>query len=263
MKLIWMTDLHLGMASAGTLRKFLHALGREKADVALVGGDMGDARSLGGHLHRVAEAAGCPTYFVLGNHDHYGATISSVREEAASLHEQHPLLSWLPLSGVVSLSPGVALVGEGCWGDCRVGSPEDFVTLNDEFFIQDLKGKRGAGLADFLGGLGLESSARLREHLSRSLDGHESVIVLTHVAPTRSSALHEGRPPDDYFAPRFVCQSAGAAILEVMADHPSQGALVLCGHSHGGGTVALGPNVVAIAGRAVYGMPRVNGQFRL
>jgi predicted MPP superfamily phosphohydrolase len=46
-----------------------------------------------------------------------------------------------------------------------------------------------------------------------------------------------------------------------MAAHADEEALVLCGHSHGGGVVDIAPNVRVIAGIAEYGTPKINGRF--
>jgi predicted MPP superfamily phosphohydrolase len=52
-------------------------------------------------------------------------------------------------------------------------------------------------------------------------------------------------------------------LLEVMHAHPERQALVLCGHTHGGGEVSILPNLSVRTGGAVYGAPVVQGVLEL
>ena len=73
---------------------------------------------------------GRPVYFVLGNHDHFGAAIGDVRDAAMAAGEA---LHWLPPTGVVPLGEDAALVGVDGWADGRHGNAlTTTLALNDD-----------------------------------------------------------------------------------------------------------------------------------
>ena len=134
----WATDIHLDHCSAEDVVIFFDWIRSSGATALLLGGDITNAVALDDTLLEIAEMAGMPVYFVLGNHDYYGDSIARVRRRMAELH--HPALKWLPSSGPRTLAPGVTLVGHGGWGDARLGqfagSP---VFLSDYHAIEELK----------------------------------------------------------------------------------------------------------------------------
>src|SRR5690554_6185727 len=54
-------------------------------DVLVLGGDLATGNSLGSHMKAFIEGAGIPVYFVLGNHDFWGAPEEQVKSEARKL----------------------------------------------------------------------------------------------------------------------------------------------------------------------------------
>jgi Icc protein len=257
MRLAWTTDLHLEFLDARGRRTFLDRLAEEGADAVLVGGDTSQAATLTPTLSAMAERIGKPIWFVLGNHDFYGGSISDVRARAAALSRGGRAV-WLGATDVVELTAQTALVGHDGWGDARLG---DFagsdVVLNDFFAIAELVQRDRESLGRVLRALGDESAAHLGRVLPRALEGHEHVIVLTHVPPFREAAWHEGRPSNDAFLPFFACQATGQAILEAASRYPDSRLTVLCGHTHSGGECQPRPNLRVITGPAKYGHPAI------
>jgi len=267
-RIAWLTDLHLNFVTdeyrAAMLADEVHAGG---ADVVLVGGDTGEADSFAVYLESLAATLQLPVYFVLGNHDYYHGSIAGVRETARSLSRQPGGLTWLPERRVVRLDERTALVGHGGWGDGRAG---DFlasdVMLNDYLLIDELKATHGLphekavltpALLDKLNSLGDEAAAHFRAVLPEALRRHDDIIVLTHVPPFREACWHEGRLSDDNWAPHFVCQATGAALVESMLQHPAKRMTVLCGHTHSAGRAQILENLTVLTGQARYGAPEV------
>ena len=83
------------------------------------------------------------------------------------------------------------------------------------------------------------------------------------VPPFRAACWYEGEISDDEWAPHFVCQAMGRAILDVAGIHPGKEVTVLCGHTHSGGESHPAPNVKVITGAAEYGAPSVTQTFDL
>ena len=263
--LAWATDIHLDHASPEDAVRFFDWIRASGAEALLLGGDITNAIALDETLLEIAEMAGMPVHFVLGNHDYYGGSIAGIRAGMADLH--HAGLAWLPATGPRTLGPGVTLVGNGGWGDARlgtfVGSP---VFLTDYHAIKELKeafdpeGFNGT----FPAGSALEAELRaqgqvcadtLEPHLVEAAKISRHVIVLTHVPPFREATWHEGRHSDDQWLPGFSCGAVGELLTKAAAAHPATRFTVLCGHTHGGGMAEMAPNLVVHTQGAEYGQP--------
>src|SRR5690606_18163523 len=120
-------------------------------------------------LTALAAAHDRPTYFVLGNHDHYGSSVGQVRDAAGAL----AVATWIPPAGVINLGEGVALVGVDGWADGRFGAPLTTpLTLNDDRLIAELAGQEGR--ADKLAVkrfLADADASRLDTLLNRAVEG--------------------------------------------------------------------------------------------
>jgi hypothetical protein len=114
---------------------------------------------------------GQPIYFVLGNHDYYGGSITEVRSRVTAIVRQSDQLHWLPLAGVISLSKSTALIGHGCWADGRAGDfnlRPDLMT--DYFVIEELTGLDYPERLARLKALGDEAACHLRKTLTSAIE---------------------------------------------------------------------------------------------
>lgn len=262
MKAAWVNDVHCEFLDDAALAAFLDKLRATDADCVLVGGDVGQAHSVGGYLERLAAALARPIYFVLGNHDFYHGAIADVHASVDRLAAASEHLCWLDASGVVELTPTTCLVGHGGWGDGRYG---DFwgsrVALNDFLLIRELANLPKAALLPRLERLGDEAGRHFRSVLPEALAAYGHVVVLTHVPPFVEAAWHEGRTSGEDWLPFFACKASGDALREAMRAHPDRRMTVLCGHTHGGGTAAIADNLTCHTGAARYGRPVVRRVF--
>jgi Icc protein len=229
----WLTDIHLNCLSDEHRAQVLSSLSRSDADAFLIGGDIGEARSVVGYLRELEAAVARPIYFVLGNHDFYGGSIARVRSAIAQACRESRHLTWLPDSGVIELAPGTGLVGHDGWADGRFGDYElSDVVLNDHLLIEEL-----APLDVYLLGteddkatrlvtmqeLADEAAEHIRRVLPQTLGSYRHVVVLTHVPPFREACWHWGKISDDDWLPHFSCKSVGDVLVEVMQDRPGRG----------------------------------------
>lgn len=131
MRLAWLTDIHLDHGPLGDI----------DADGLLVTGDISNSCSLQMHLAELAQRT--PLYFVLGNHDYYGSSITGVRQQVPQWAG-----SWLHQDGPITLGEW-QLVGVDGWGDGRIGNAETPVFLNDFLLIEELRGLERQGVNEF------------------------------------------------------------------------------------------------------------------
>ena len=274
-KVAWLTDVHLNFVEpdeVGALARRIRASG---ADSAMIGGDIAEADTFGASLRRLADESGVPVYFVLGNHDYYKGSIAVVREEAAALTRDHPLLHWLPAAEVVQLSESTTLVGHGGWGDGRIG---DFlgseIVLNDYLLIDEIAGLLRPNpqlpevymtreLQERLMALGDEAAEHLRRVLPMALERGERVLVLTHVPPFREACWHEDTISGDNWLPHISCKAVGDVLVDAMRAHPDRSMTVLCGHTHSRGHARILDNLEVITGGAEYHRPEIQSVLEL
>jgi len=262
MRLAWMTDIHLNFLGTQQIEAFLNEIVAEEPDALLITGDIGEANSVEDYLKRMAAHLQRPIYFVLGNHDYYHGSIEGVRTRIRRLSRAHQRLFWLPDSGVVRLSDETALVGHGGWSDGGYG---DFlnspIRLNDYLLIAELARKQRypRAMLTILRALGMAAAGHLQKTVTQALASYPQVIVALHSPPFMESCWHEGQSatPDNPYLPHFTCKACGDVLLQAAAAHPRRKITVLCGHTHGHGSVTMRPNLHVITGGAVYEKPQV------
>ncbi len=262
MRLAWVTDPHLDFVEPDRIERFCGDLVASGVSGVLLGGDLCEAKELVRWLEFLDSRLGVPIYYVLGNHDYYGSSISAVRGRMADLRS--PTLHWLPGAGSVRLGEEVVLVGHGGWGDCRIGDTEKFVILTDYLAIQELSrtvdveallagGSDRARLREVLSSLGLEAASALRPMLLEAAGDDRTVLLLTHVPPFREACWHRGGISEEQWLPGFTCKAVGDLLIEVASANPDCRFTVLCGHTHGSGHVRMRPNLEVYTAEARYG----------
>lgn len=263
-RLAWATDIHLEFCDDAVIDGFLQSVTAAAPSALVLTGDIGQAGTVTDYLRRIESGLECPVYFVLGNHDFYKGTIGWVRDEVASLVRDADRLTWLREAGIVTLTPGVALIGVDGWADGRFGDyAGSTVMLNDYLLIHELSGIDAAERLLRLQQLADAEAAILERSLRAALAEHRRVVVATHVPPFAQAAWHEGRQSDDNWLPHFSSKASGDVLLAAAEAHGDREILVLCGHTHGGGTADVRPNLRVITGPAEYGSPGVQQVLEL
>lgn len=256
MRVGWLTDPHLNFISHVGRDRFYATLRERQMDALLISGDVGEANSTEMYLVELENALQIPIYFVLGNHDFYRGSILSMREIISRRVAESRWLHWLTTEGVVSLAPGVALIGHDSWADGRLGNFFDSdVLLNDYVLIDELRGIEKPERFERLNMLGDTAAVYVEQRATEALARHAEVLLVTHVPPFREACWHEGRISDDNWLPHFACKAVGEALVRVMKNHPAQQMTVVCGHTHSQGFARILDNLVVHTGGAVYGQP--------
>jgi predicted phosphodiesterase len=255
MKIVWLTDVHLEWLNQKSRRSFFAAIAEERPECILVGGDICNPEDLESWLLKLQKKVPVPIYFVLGNHDYYGASICEVRESARRITKDHDEIWWLPATGAVAFSDDVGLVGHGCWGDGGAGSFFNSpLSLNDFRYIKELSGLSKQGQLEQIRQLGAEAADYLAKYLAEAATRFGKVIVLTHVPPFPEACLYLGKPSEEGL-PFFCAQAAGDALKAVAANNPETQFLVLSGHTHDAADVQVAENLRSIVADAEYGRP--------
>lgn len=254
----WLTDIHLNFLQLALCVEFLDYVNRQEIDGVVISGDIAEGRTLDTYLTLMDRRLSCPVYFVLGNHDFYYSSVAATRRQVESFCRSSNRLYWLSEGLTIPLSDTTALLGHEGWADGRAGGYfNSTVLMTDYLIIDELAQCDSLSRYRKLNELGDECAMYLREHLPPALERFEHIILLLHVPPFREACWHEGRISDAEFLPHFTCQAAGDALTEIMGMYPSCRLTVLCGHSHGAGTVQIRDNLLVKTGGAVYGAPTI------
>jgi Icc protein len=258
MKLAWVTDIHLNFIDERRAGSFCEALAGTGVGAILIGGDIAESHDLVFWLRFLEGRLRRPIYFVLGNHDYYGASVKEVRRRMEELSRSSEWLRWLPAEQPVRLTEEWALAGVDGWGDARYGDHDRSPIEPADFSeIRDLIGLDKASLGKRLRELGDGEAARVRESVPGALERFRNILFLTHVPPFIESCWYEGRTADDDWAPYFTCKAVGEALAELMRGRAERRMTVLCGHTHNSGEALILPNLLVRTGRARYGDPEI------
>jgi hypothetical protein len=259
-RVAWATDVHLNFCSPEGRIAFREMVRAHSPDALLLGGDIDEAPGLIAQLRALERDIRMPIFFVLGNHDYYRSTFDGVETRLRALGAESAGLRWLPEAGVVELSPDVGLAGHGGWADGRNG---DYwgsnLELSDYLYIGDFLGLGRRERLALLGRRGDEAAAWVRRVIPSALERFRRLIVLMHVPPFQEAAWYEGKMSHPHYLPHFSSRSTGDALVETARARPDREILVLCGHTHGGGSLEVLPNLMVVTGAAQYGRPEVTG----
>ena len=254
---LWTTDPHLDHASSAARERFLEGLRRAPGLAVVLTGDTSSATRLAADLETIADAAARPLYHVLGNHDHYGATVATVRDAVVTLGQRRPEIQWLPPAGVVSLEAGLALIGVDGWADGRYGNALSTpFRLNDDRLIGELAAQpsRAARLV-IKRSLADADAARLGTLLARAAPVARRIVVATHLPPFVEALPRSGPLSRPTWQPLLVCGATGVVLRDFAIEHPDHRITVLAGHTHAGTDVAILPNLRCVVGGTRYGSP--------
>jgi predicted MPP superfamily phosphohydrolase len=261
-RVAWLTDIHLDFLTPDVRIDFIKGLALHDADALVISGDIGEAHCVEQYLTEIAEYSQIPVYFVLGNHDFYGASIERTRARVSRLAELSNRLTYLSAAGVVGFTPSTCVIGHDGWADARLGSYEaSKVMLNDYIFIEELADLDRATRRNKLESLGDEAAEYLGGVLLSATERFQRILLVTHVPPFREAGWYRGRIQDDDWMPHFTCKAAGDRICDVMRSRPERHLTVVCGHTHGEGYARVLGNVEVFTGGASYGQPGVQRVF--
>jgi 3',5'-cyclic-AMP phosphodiesterase len=244
-RLVWTSDIHLDRMEAGEFSEFKEHLRELSADGFILAGDIAESDSVIGFLKEFRELLACPIYFVLGNHDFWGARFAETRAAMREFVDGQAGLHWLSESGVIALDETTALIGHEGWADGGYALVPAAGTVPQDFRrIEDLKELRRDEFQSALGKLGEEAAENLGKKLREAVERYRRVYLVTHVPPFKEASLDRARRIcDDDRLPFYSCKAVGDVLLEIMSRNPGCRLTVLSGHTHEKCEMEILPNL--------------------
>jgi predicted phosphodiesterase len=276
MKISHLSDIHLDAINDQELIRFAEQVRDLDLDAVLITGDISNAKQVVYHLSVLEKIIQRQIFYVLGNHDFYASSITSVRKSMAELSTMSQYLRYLPTTPYVKLSAMTALVGHDGWYDALNGDPNSTFMLNDFIYIEEYKKFSGGGqfmnvmgtVKDMPGtrGLSLQLSKDAVKHMADGIKaavgtGHKEIIIATHVPPFKESHIYNGMVGDENAQPWFTSKTCGDMLRSGAAAYKNVNFTVFCGHTHGKFMGKFADNLTVHVAGAEYGTPRISGTF--
>lgn len=252
MRLALISDPHFDHIRDRVIRgDFKRALRSSGVDAIVMTGDIAEAGTLDGAMRWLFENVGLPVWFVLGNHDFYGASIAETHTKARRFER------WLGNPGLMwrGIDSTTCITGVDGWYDFRAGRCERTrIAMNDWYKIHDFM-PLSAGAIVAASRLLAEQSAELatKKLQAAVLAGYTRIFLATHVPPFVECATHEGQPSDADWASIMVNVTLGDALYAFAVENLDVHVDVLCGHTHDRCDRMVAPNLRVRVGRAEYG----------
>ena len=259
----WITDPHLDhLRDEKMLLDFVKKLAARESEGLLITGDIAESKTLYDFLGILSGCYRRPIYFILGNHDHYGAWMKDTHAQVRSVCKAVPpgILNWMTDVGVLMLNKRTAIIGHDGWYDGQEGEPGLTFSLSEFYMpngILDLVhafGLSSHALFDKLRELGTASADHIRAMVPKAMyQGARRIMIITHVPPFLEASYFRGKPSEARAAPFYVNKVLGETLLELADKHPQLNLEVYAGHTHGKREYRPRKNLVVRVGAARYG----------
>jgi 3',5'-cyclic-AMP phosphodiesterase len=248
-------------AGASTRARFLQELCQEPADAILITGDITNAANLKTELECLAQLDR-PVYFILGNHDFYGGTITGSSDIAKKVAKDYrERLIYLDDTWIVRLTNTATLIGVNGFGDGLAGKgSKTRARMNDFFHIQNFASlQNDSGRFNLMRTLAENATKKLERKLLAAAPDSDRVVIATHVPPFIESSFHEGKIGSAEYLPFFACPTMGRMLLDIAERFPKVEFEVFAGHTHSPAPVYRPvQNLTVTVDGAEYGNPKIS-----
>jgi predicted phosphohydrolase len=231
----------------------------------MITGDISIAKHLVEHLSMLESVVARPVYFVLGNHDYYGASVERVRKMMNDVSSISQYLKYLPTTPYVALSPSCALVGHDGWYDAACGdvNATNFI-MRDWELIADYSQAHtpGSGMSqrkiiEISRELANVGVAHVAASIKAAVRYHKIIVVATHFPPFEEAHTNNPRTQDPGTRPWYTSRAMGDMLKSAAAAYPNVRFEVFSGHAHGRFDMQVSKNLHFHVGNAEYGAPRI------
>lgn len=255
MRMLWLTDTHLNFLPSFVLDDFIYYLQDQKAEGIILTGDISNGTDIISHLRKIHHRLQIPIYFVLGNHDFYGSTFQSIRQQILELKVECPKLHYMTLEQVIKIGD-VALIGDDGWYDARFRKPlTNLAFLPDWWRIKDFFNLFSPiEKMRLMRDLALQSAQAATKKLKQAFQDANRVYFLTHIPPWPSK---ESPILDKFWAPYNSSKIMAQSLTELMEEYPNKELIILSGHTHVRRDEQILPNLRLKVGEARIFFPKV------
>lgn len=234
------TDTHFNLISDEKFDLFIKETKhlKEEIDFLIFSGDISEY-SWEEKLKKIAKKTEIPIYFILGNHDYYGSSITRTNERLKKYSETKLLQEPVWLSDVEGVDCGsFMLIGHENWWDGGYTNQyttwlDNAIMFQDYSLIKEISEKTIEERFLELTKQAQLSTNEIIRKLKNAFKTHDNVILITHVPPFKENCTHFGIQMTQNWLSHFSCRVLGDALTFVMQNEPEEKSLVVfSGHTH-------------------------------
>ncbi len=267
--LAWCTDTHLDFLEQNPEKfiKFCESLRDVRSDGILLTGDISDKKNLVYQLSALERIVQKPVYFVLGNHDFYGASVQTTRKEMNDLCGMSQFMKYLSGVSYIPLTPSTALIGHDGWYDAGYGDiRRTSIIMNDWLKIEDFARHHVVmpyvmpnfkRIIEICQRLAYEGVIHIMNGIKAAAKYHKHILIATHFPPFDEANVHNGRPAAPGYKPWYSSKMMGDMLRQAATHYPDVKFDVYAGHSHGKVDVDISHNLSCHVGGAEYNHPQL------
>ncbi len=274
MKLAIATDIHLNFVYEAGTSEFIRRVNLSGCDAILLTGDIAEGNNLEKYFQIFVRECNLPVYFVLGNHDYWGTSVSGIRDDMNKFCAENKGFTYLRSSDPVILTPGTSLIGIDGWYDAGYGDPKkSTLIMNDWFKISDFSDYvvpnfansyygyentiNKAGIVSYCKKLAILDAELLSRKIDEAAKVSNTILIASHFPGWLDVSKYRGKPTDKNSQPYYISKILGDTINEAAGKHPDKEFKVFSGHTHAAATTRLAPNLEATVGHSDYGNPQI------
>jgi predicted phosphohydrolase len=206
-----------------------------------------------------------PIYYILGNHDFYGSSISEVKQQLKHINNISTYLKCCSEVESYSLTHNTVIVGHENWSDMGYRfSGDDGIRMSDWDLIQEFDSvsrnkfletnKLMKQVNTILTPLAIQAMKHIEKGINKAVKNNKHVVILLHVPPFLE--LHKETSAKTTW---YVSKIMGDMLLTVADRNPGVRFTILSGHSHNDATFQARPNMICHTAEATYRYPTING----
>lgn len=259
MQITWASDIHLEFCDSTAQTAFYKKLAENPGEAILLTGDIASHNRTARRLEEMQSATGKQIYFVLGNHDYYGANFRDVTSTCNAQCARNPHIVRLDNSSdPVRVGKSACLIGHEGWGCGTAGlGVETPAQINDAAYIPDLRRFDKPGLFAAMYRMARQSAHHIRALGTRAAAEFQRVLIATHVPPFPENCVYDNQSTAPEYLPYFCNVPLGIALIELAEANPRTRFFVLCGHTHSAARYSPRDNLTVITATAEYRYPTI------
>lgn len=245
--IIWATDVHLNYFTDEYITNFGKTLSQSyKASGLIISGDISLGNKLERNIKTLSNAVQMPIYLVLGNHDFWYSSFNKTESLLDDICKDKSIINLN--KDFVKINDDTVITGFTGWYDCRFGTIDKDVQMNDWIKIEDFKNQDPIILSQ-------NRSASYLSFKDRSISfkdtGIKNQIIVTHFPPFENLIKEK-----DDSKPFYGSSDSGKMLLEIKNNFDK--VICLSGHTHNRARYNI-DNLSCYVGEACRGKPSLAG----
>lgn len=250
--MLWLTDIHAEIRDLTKIDALVTKIKKNPHPYICISGDIGENKLSYQILNLLSKQTDKIIFFVLGNHDYYGFSISEFQKMTDSIYRSHPKIHYLSALQPIEIKKNIGIIGIDNFYDFT--GIEDIdpksITSKDFFKISDFSDLQFSEIRNFLTCYSSICADFLEKKLNAGFAKFDKLILVCHVPITMKEELLKNEYGNKKWEPILSNPHLGQFLEKYMGQRPDKKLRVLSGHTHHKAHVSLLENLNISVGKA-------------